>query len=170
VRRLQLPGDAYTLFANVIYIFSIIFLFVILPIISICLDLSYYAGNTPQIIIVAKWFTFWGVGVRLSIAGLRQIVQPAFTLKEIFRIDSTEAALIVQELGFGNLAMGSAGILSLFLPALMVPAALTGGIYYGLAGVRHIFSRDKSTLEHFATWSDIYICVILLFCVAKIIL
>ena len=29
--------------------------------------------------LVGKWFVFWAVGARLFIAGIRQVIQPAFT-------------------------------------------------------------------------------------------
>ena len=33
--------------------------------------------------LVGRWFVFWAVGVRLSLAGLRQFLQPAFTARQI---------------------------------------------------------------------------------------
>ena len=35
--------------------------------------------------LIAKWFVFWSVGVRLTVAGIRQIANPLFTAKDIFQ-------------------------------------------------------------------------------------
>jgi hypothetical protein len=36
--------------------------------------------------IARRWFVFWAVGVRLLVAGLRQITQPRFTAEEILGV------------------------------------------------------------------------------------
>ena len=36
----------------------------------------------------SKWFIFSAVGLRLFLAGIKQIVDPAFTAKEIFHLDN----------------------------------------------------------------------------------
>ena len=64
-------------------------------------------GGTPDLLgIIGKWFTFWACGVRLSLAGLRQTLQPAFTATEIFQLSDPATHPLVREIGFGNLAMG----------------------------------------------------------------
>jgi hypothetical protein len=50
--------------------------------------------------LVFRWFVFWGVGVRLLLAGVRQVIQPSFTAREIFHLASADAEVIVRELGF----------------------------------------------------------------------
>ena len=34
--------------------------------------------ETPIAFLIGRWFVFWGVGVRLGLAGLRQFFQPSF--------------------------------------------------------------------------------------------
>jgi hypothetical protein len=53
----------------------------------------------------------------------------------------------VREVGFGNLAFGTLGVLSLFRPDWVVPAAIAGGIHYGLAGAGHIPQKNKNPKE-----------------------
>ena len=60
--------------------------------------------------IVAKWYVFSAVGVRLSLAGLRQMFQPRFTAQAILGINSPDALFLVRELGIANVAMGTAGL------------------------------------------------------------
>jgi hypothetical protein len=36
-------------------------------------------GAVAIIPIIAKWYVFWAVGVRLGVAGLRQMIQPRYT-------------------------------------------------------------------------------------------
>jgi hypothetical protein len=70
-----------------------------------------------EIAIAGKWFVFWAVGMRLFIAGLRQIFQPRYTADTILGVKDPDAMLIVRELGFANTAIGSAGLGSLFVAA-----------------------------------------------------
>ena len=66
---------------------------------------------------------------------MRQSLQPSFTANTIFGTKGADAYGIVREVGFANLSRGSLGIVSLFRPEWSLPAALVGGIYYGLAGI-----------------------------------
>jgi len=92
------------------YFASVILLLVVLPIVSIAAEaaLSHHAMNMA---LVGRWFVFWGVGVRLFLAGVRQVVQPRFTAEEIFGIHDTGSFAIVREVGFANLSMGFLGVL-----------------------------------------------------------
>ena len=60
--------------------------------------------------LVGKWFTFWGVGARLFLAGLNQVFRPSFTAEEIFEIGDPAVLPIVREIGFANLAIGTFGL------------------------------------------------------------
>jgi hypothetical protein len=71
---------------------------------------------------------FWAGGVRLLIAGIRQVVQPRFTAEEIFRIHDRASFPIVREVGFANLSTGLLGICSLFRVGWVVPAAIVAGL------------------------------------------
>jgi hypothetical protein len=141
------------------FIFVALFLF-ILPAACVLLEalLSYGADITA---LVGKWFVFWGVGVRLFIAGIRQVAQPQFTAESIFQIKDRGALAIVRELGFANLSMGALGLLTLAKPNFLVAAAIVGGLYYGLAGAGHVFGRDKNALEWTALVSDLFMFVLL---------
>ena len=88
-------------------------------------------------LLVGKWFAFWAVGVRLFLAGVRQMAQPEFTAKTIFEIDDSASFAIMREVGFGNLPMGALGLASLIVSGWVLPAAFVGGLYYGLAGLGH---------------------------------
>lgn len=112
--------------------------------------------------LVGKWFVFWSVGVRLFTAGLRQIFQPGYTAKVILGFQGEEALLLVRELGFANVALGVAGLLSLGLPAWRTPVALAGGIFYGLAGINHLLQGHRNPLENVAMVSDLFVAGVLL--------
>jgi len=89
-----------------------------------------------------------------------QTLRPEFTAQAIFEIDAPGAHAIVREVGFGNLAMGTLGLASLFEPSWVLPAAIVGGLYYGLAGLGHLF-RHGNFKERFALWSDLAIFALL---------
>jgi hypothetical protein len=72
------------------------------------------------------------------------------TTSAIFKIEDPKAFGLVREIGFGNLAMGAAGLLSLAFPGWLPAAAFTGGLYYGLAAVGHALKPDRGAKEQIA--------------------
>jgi hypothetical protein len=67
----------------------------------------------------------------------------------------------VREIGFGNLAIGTLGLASLAKPGWVLPAALAGGLYYGLAGIGHILRTPLNLMEQIALVSDLAIFALL---------
>jgi hypothetical protein len=118
------------------YVPMVIALMLALPLISIVAQIlltdSAALPAAAYLVVVAKWYVFWALGVRLSLAGLRQIIQPRYTAETILGFKGSEALFFVRELGFANVAMGSVAIASLFAPSWVTPAAMFGAIYYGL--------------------------------------
>jgi hypothetical protein len=112
-------------------------------------------------LLVGKWFVFWAVGIRLFLAGLRQTFQPKFTAEQIFGLKGDDALPFVRELGLANLSMGLLGMISLLLPAFVLPAAIVGGTFYGLAGINHMTGGEKNLNRTIAMWTDLYILLIL---------
>lgn len=146
------------------YFVSVAALLLVLPLVSTGAELL-LGGPAAPFALAAKWFTFWGVGVRLFVAGVMQVGRPGFTSKSIFGIADPAAVSIVREVGFGNLAMGTLGLASLPYPQWLVPAALVGGLYYGLAGVGHAMRGERNAKEQFALVTDFGICAILAICI-----
>ena len=141
------------------YLAAILVLMLIAPLASILVE-ALVAGG-PLAGLVLKWFVFWGIGARLGLAGLEQVTQPAFTAETIFEIADPKAQVIVQELGFANLAFGLLGLLSLAFPAFLLPAAVGGGLFYLLAGVKHAMRAGKTRTETIAMVSDLGIVAVL---------
>lgn len=112
--------------------------------------------------LVGKWFVFWSVGLRLLMAGVRQVLQPEYTANVILGLESSESLLLVRELGFANLALGLVGISSLPFPGWRLPVALAGGVFYGLAGANHVLQPHRNQLENVAMTSDLFVAAILL--------
>ena len=144
------------------YLVMVLGLTVVAPIVSVIVELV-VTGSGDVVLLAGKWFTFWGVGVRLFTAGISQTIRPDFTSRSILGGGTDRGAnLLVQELGFANLAIGLVGILSLPLGGWLVPAALAGGLFLGLAGIRHIAKSNKNTKEWIATVSDLVVAVVAL--------
>jgi len=76
-----------------------------------------------------KWFIFSAVGLRLFLAGIKQVKNPEFTANQIFHIDSPESYPILRELGFANICFGLVAIVSLFKPDWRIVSAFASGIY-----------------------------------------
>ena len=89
-----------------------------------------------------------------------QVFAPRFTA-ETLQIKDPIAHKLVRELGFGNLAIGVTGVLSLLLPVWTMAAAVCGGLFYGLAGGQHVFTRNRSTKESWALVSDLFLFVLM---------
>lgn len=134
-------------------------LMVIIPALSVVIEAMTHPP-ADWLWLIAKWFIFWGVGIRLFTAGIRQVAQPSFTAKTIFNMDFPDAEKLVTEIGFGNLAMGGIATLSLIFPAWVVPAGLIGSIYLGLAGLKHIFNAHRTAEETTAMVTDLIIGVV----------
>ena len=145
---------------NKVYLFIILSLMLIFPVISIAVDYQYHP-ELGLIVFIGKWFVFWAVGIRLLLAGIRQAAKPAFTLEQIFHIDNKESEVIVRELGFANICFGITGIISIFMPDWRPIAGFIGGLYMGIAGVYHIIKKPVSPNEIIAMVSDLFIFVVL---------
>ena len=139
----------------------------ILPVASIVTENSLAPHTLGAVFLIGKWFVFWSIGVRLFVAGVRQIFQPRFTAEEIFAIRDPGSFAIVREVGFANLSMGILGICSIVRVGWIVPAAVVGGLYYGLAGMGHLLRSEKNAKEYLALVSDFFIFLVLLGFVAK---
>jgi hypothetical protein len=118
-------------------------------------------GAAPLMMLTGKWFVFWGVGARLGLAGLRQVCQPRFTARDIFRIEGDEALPLVRELGMANLGAGLVGLLSLARPGFVTPIAIWAALFYGAAGVQHVIERPRTRNEAIAMASDLWMFAIL---------
>jgi hypothetical protein len=115
------------------YFAAVILLMLVLPAVSVAIEALRTPGGADLMALVGKWFTFWAVGARLFLAGATQSLRPQFTAQSISDIKDQGALAIVREVGFGNLAIGALGLASLVRPDWVVPAAIAGGLYYGLA-------------------------------------
>lgn len=150
------------------YVLIVIALLLVLPLLSIVAQIVLTdhgaLGGAAYLSVIAKWYVFWAVGARLSLAGLRQIIQPRYTAETILGLKGDESLFFVRELGFANVAMGSVGIASLFAPSWVVPAALLGAIYYGLAGINHCFHKGRNKLQNLALVTDLIAAAVLATC------
>ena len=144
------------------YFVQVILLLLIIPVASVTTEAVLSRHTVNIILLIGRWFAFWAVGVRLFIAGARQVVQPRFTAEEIFGIHEHASFAIVREVGFANLSMGLLGICSVIRIGWILPAALVGGLYYGLAGIGHIFQKGKNAKEYMAMISDGFVFLVLL--------
>jgi hypothetical protein len=143
------------------YFAVIVLLMLVLPAASVIVEALRLGGAADIMVLVGKWFVFWAVGVRLFIAGVRQVAQPQYTAETIFEIKDRAALAIVRELGFANLSTGTLGLASLAVSAWVVPAAIVGGLYYGLAAAGHVFRSGRNFIEQTALISDVFAFVVL---------
>ena len=106
--------------------------------------------------LTGKWFIFWTVGIRLFTAGIKQASMPEFTGTKIFSFKSKESYVVIRELGFANMSLGAMGILSVINEQWRLIAAITGGLFLGLAGLQHCLKTPATKNELIALLYDLF--------------
>lgn len=134
----------------------------VLPAASVWIERWTGTGTAPLWQLVGKWFVFWGVGVRLLIAGVRQIAKPELTATGIFGVTDKAAFPLAQELGFWNLTIGLIAIASIRRPDWVVPMAIAGMLFYAMAGALHVTNKSREFSENVAMISDLGMAALLL--------
>ena len=155
---------------DAMYAVIVFLVMMVIPILSIIFEKVLFSSAVPILLLIGKWFVFWAVGVRLIIAGFKQVVSPEFTAKEVFGAMEKGAQAIVKELGFANFSLGLLGFCSLFIPEWRLPAAIAGGLFFGLAGLGHFVRKNINRKEMLSMLSDFWIFLICIgYCVYTIV-
>ena len=139
------------------YIILVLLQTLILPLLAGSIQLV-NAGGRP-LVVFGIWWAFWGVGSRLLVAGISQLVNPGRTAKGILGSNDPGAEMVVHELGYANLSMGLIGMATAFVPGWGILGSLAGAIFLGLAGLRHVAKHGKNRNENVATWTDLLVFV-----------
>ena len=142
------------------YFYYVVAVMLALPVISILVEIYFFARerNFHSVVeITAKWFIFWGLGMRSLTAGLSQAFNPPFTAALLEVPESCFVA--IREIGFANMSIGMTALISLFLPSWRKAACLCGGLYLGLAGFLHVsrMSGGINESEAIAMASNLFI-------------
>lgn len=137
------------------YFIAVLLLGFVLPIGSVVAEHSYFHAAAPWIALAGKWFVFWAAGVRLGIAGIRQQARPKLTSQGIFGIASDDPLPFVRELGVANLAAATVALLSPWRPDFVLPAAISAGVFYTLAGIWHMTHAHRSANQNLALVTDL---------------
>jgi hypothetical protein len=95
-------------------------LLLLLPASSIQIEYASCAQHYAARTVNGNGCVFWSAGVRLLLAGLRQLFQPRFTSEQIFGIQSDDVLPLVRGLGVSNFATGVVGISSLAKPSFVL--------------------------------------------------
>jgi hypothetical protein len=94
-----------------------------------------------------KWFIFWSVGIRLFFKGVKLASTPQFTGLSLSSFKNRESYLVLLELGFANMALGSMGILSVINGQWRLIAAIAAAIYFGLSDMLRFLKKPGSLHE-----------------------
>lgn len=139
------------------YIIVVLAQTLVLPLISTIV--AYRLGSGEYLLVLAAvWWAFWGVGTRLTLAGISQLARPEKTATEVLGIDAAEETRqIVSELAYANLSLGVVALFSPFVAGWGILGALPGAVYLGFAGFRHVVKRGKNRQELVATWTDLLV-------------
>jgi hypothetical protein len=109
--------------------------------------------------LIGKWFIFFGVGIRLLVASVVQMVNPGFTL-DMLGADN-ELLIVVRELGFANLLLACVALYSVHQREYRI-LGTGGALFMGFAGMLHVgkIGSGMSPKEAVAMWSDLWICLV----------
>jgi hypothetical protein len=66
------------------YFVLVILLLFIFPLASAIIEATLSSHAVSIVFTAGRWFVFWAVGIRLFLAGARQLIQSQFTAEEIF--------------------------------------------------------------------------------------
>ena len=132
----------------------------VLPAAAVAVEALRAPGAADLMALSGKWFTFWAVGARLFTAGAMQTFRPQFTAGSIFDLKGPRRARRargrLRESGNGNAWPAEPR-----QAEWVVPAAIVGGLYYGLAGLGHLLRKTRNFKEQTALVSDLAIFVLL---------
>lgn len=103
---------------------------------------------------------FWGIGIRLLVAGISPIVRPPLTAAGILGIADPAAGKLVRELGIANIAMGLLVTAIVVVPAWSALAAFLGAVFLGLAGLRHGSERSRTRPQNVAMVTDLLVAAV----------
>jgi hypothetical protein len=160
----ELPGGGTS-----VYIIIVLLLMLVLPAFSVVNERHFLGSHAGLLLLVGKWFVFWGVGIRLLSAGVRQAVNPKYTAETILGLKTSEPWVVTRELGFANIAIGTVALGSILAHQWLTPAALAGAVFYGLAGTCHLVRKNRNRLQSVAMLSDLFACGILCaYCLAVV--
>jgi hypothetical protein len=146
------------------YAFLIVTLMLALPIVCTATQVFHSNHGVFSFDILLKWLVFWAVGIRLLLAGFRQIFQPRYTAEVVLKLKGDDCKRVIRELGFGNMAIGAIGAGSLLHERWLLPAAIAGAVLYGLAGVNHFLHKARGANENVVMVSDVLVAVVLIVC------
>ncbi len=142
------------------YLLSVSSFMFFLPVVSVVAEVIASKNHAPLIGLIGKWFVFWAIGIRLFTAGVRQVTKPGLTAEGILGIKDKSSWIVIRELGFANVSMGLAGIISLWQPDWRPAVALIGGLFLLLDGFQHIHNK-RNFEENIAMYSDLFIGVMM---------
>jgi hypothetical protein len=155
-----MPAEAHREPLNRFYLTTVLVLMLVVPGACTIVESLRSDGQLLSAAVAGKWFVFWAIGVRLCSAGIRQATKPAFTARTIFHMEGDDAFVVIRELGFANICLGSIALGSLFAAAWRVPAAVAGGLFFGIAAAQHVIKRPAGVNELVALVSDSFITVV----------
>lgn len=141
---------------------AVFLLMFVLPIGSAAIELERHGFPHLYLAVIGKWFVFWGIGVRLCTAGIRQVLKPGLTSEGILKIKGERVWILVRELGAANAGIGTTAMVSLWQPAWRPSTALAGGLFLGLAGLLHLRNRSRDPDEDLAMYSDFFVAIVAL--------
>jgi hypothetical protein len=152
-----------------VYIILVLLVMLVLPAFSVVNERYFLGSHAGLLPLVGKWFVFWAVGIRLVSAGARQTINPEYTAETILGLKTSEPWVVVRELGFANIAIGTVALGSILAHQWLTPAAVAGAVFYGLAGTYHLVRKNRNRLQSVTMLSDLFVCGILCaYCLAVV--
>ncbi|PVD52239.1 hypothetical protein DC498_10980 [Terrimonas sp.] len=122
-----------------------IFLLTALPVLSVIAEHQFHHTDVNTIL-VGRWFIFWTVGIRLLVAGFTQVIT-AHRQGNTILLRGDPNGDTRKIIGLVKILLAGLGFLCMINNEWSLLAAITVGLYIGLAGFQHDFKKP-------ITWED----------------
>lgn len=134
------PSGVLTISRQVITASINIVFLTVLPLVSAAVE-YHFTKTGMSAVLVGKWFIFWTVGIRFLVAGFTQVIRQGRGAL-ILQGDTTGG--FGKVLGLVKMLLAGMAFLCVMKDSWSLLAAITVGVYVGLAGFQHDFKKPNT--------------------------
>ncbi|HTE28416.1 hypothetical protein [Flavitalea sp.] len=134
-----------------------------LPVLSVACE-HHFGQAALTGTLIGKWFAFWAIGIRLLVAGFMQLTRKSNSRNHLSARE--DSGMVKKATGVANLVLSALGFLCVASSEGSLLAAITVGVYLGLAGLQHDFKKPAtasgwiSLIYDFIVFSVIATCLV----------
>lgn len=152
---LMISRQAATALINIMFL-------TVLPLLSAAAEYHFAKVNISAAL-VGKWFIFWTVGIRFLVAGFIQVIRQGRGGSAIL-LQGDQSGEFGKILGLVKMFLAGLAFLCMMKESWSLLAAITVGIYVGLAGFQHDFKKPGTAEGWISMIYDMIVFVVITTC------